>query len=184
MRGYLPACDPLDSLVMIASELAANAVTHTRSGTAGGRFIVDVTWCPEAARVAVGDQGSDEVPEIAASAEEEAAYAENGRGLLVVEALSSSWGMAGDAEARWLWADVDWRLSGAAVLVVPSANSDAELGLARLSCAYPGTLTWYDELSREWCALLPQPQGVGDALHAPTPTALSHMLATRYLAVS
>src|SRR5258707_3448093 len=62
MEGFLPACAPLDDLVMIASELATNAVTHTRSGEPGGQFSADVTWSAESARIAVGDQGSDEGP--------------------------------------------------------------------------------------------------------------------------
>src|SRR5260370_12069123 len=85
MEGILPACGPLDDLLVIASELAANAVTHTRSGDPGGRFTVDVTWTPDFARVVAGDQGSDEVPGSDASPpEEENAYAESGRGLWLV----------------------------------------------------------------------------------------------------
>src|SRR5258708_30132494 len=103
IESFLPACGPLDDLVMIASELATNAVTHTRSGEAGGRFTVDVTWSPDSARVVVGDLGSDEVPDSAENPDEkEIAYAESGRGLFLVHALSAAWGMAGDPDARSL----------------------------------------------------------------------------------
>ena len=63
MKGFLPACNALEDLVSVASELAGNAVTHTRSGQADGRFTVDVTWSPDSARVVVEDQGSDEIPD-------------------------------------------------------------------------------------------------------------------------
>jgi anti-sigma regulatory factor (Ser/Thr protein kinase) len=88
MEGFLPACDALDDLLLIAAELAANAVTHTRSGQPAGQFTVDVTWSPDCARVVVGDQGSDEVPDSPGPGQP--AYAETGRGLLLVHSLSAA----------------------------------------------------------------------------------------------
>ena len=55
--NLLPECDGLDDFLLLASELCSNAVVHTRSGQAGGRFSVDVEWTPTLARVVVGDQG-------------------------------------------------------------------------------------------------------------------------------
>src|SRR5882724_3475105 len=83
VAGLLPACDALDDLLIFASELATNAVTHTRSGQPGGRFTVEVTWSPQSARVVVGDQGSHEVPVSAAGNGNRAADLESGRGLLL-----------------------------------------------------------------------------------------------------
>jgi serine/threonine-protein kinase RsbW len=184
MEGFLPACDALDDLVIIASELATNALTHTRSGQASGRFTVDVTWSPDSARVVLGDQGSDEVPNSPENlGEKEIMLAESGRGLLLVHALSTAWGMAGNADARWLWADVPWLSRGGPLLAAASGNRDVDLELAELSRAYPATLAWFDEQASEWSAALPRPEGAGDTLRAPSPTALSHMLATRYLAI-
>ena len=102
MARLLPACDPLDDLLVLASELASNAVTHTRSGHLDGWFTVEVTWTPATARVVVGDQGSYENPASKVRSAAEAADLETGRGLLLVSALSAAWGIAGDAEARWL----------------------------------------------------------------------------------
>jgi hypothetical protein len=76
IEGLLPACDAREDLVTIASELGTNAVTHTRSGQAEGRFTVDVTWSPERTRVVAGDQGSDEVP--GSPGQDQAACAETG----------------------------------------------------------------------------------------------------------
>jgi serine/threonine-protein kinase RsbW len=184
IEGFLPACAPLDDLVVIASELATNAVEHTRSGDPGGRFTVDVTWSPDSARVVVGDQGSDEVPESAASLEEEFACAESGRGLWLVGQLSAAWGSAGDSEARWLWADLHWLSRGGPLPTMACGNRAAEFELTELSRAYPGTLAWYDERSHDWCAALPRSQATEDILCAPSFTALGRMLAARYLATT
>ncbi len=176
----LPACDPLDDLLIFASELASNAVTHTRSGQHGGRFTIEVTWSPQAARVVVGDQGSDETPATVAKPDDQAAYLENGRGLLLIDAMSAAWGMAGDAGARWLWADVDWRSQGGPSPATISGNNPAEMQFDALRCAYPGITAWYRERPGEWCATLPTARDADDTLSAPSPTALSHLLAARY----
>jgi len=67
VADLLPACGPLDDLLLFASELATNATEHTRSGEPGGQFTVEVTWTPRKARVIVGDQDSDEIPASAAT---------------------------------------------------------------------------------------------------------------------
>jgi serine/threonine-protein kinase RsbW len=180
MKGFLPACDAQEDLVSIASELASNAVTHTRSGQAEGRFTVDVAWSLECARVVVGDQGSEEIPADPANPTFDA---ESGRGLFLVHALSAAWGLAGNADARWLWADVPWQSRGGPPLATADGNRDAGLELAKLSRAYPGTLARFDEQTGEWTATPPQPDSAGDTVRAPSPTALRHILATRHLTV-
>lgn len=184
IEGFLPACDAREDLVTIASELSTNAVTHTRSGHPEGRFTVDVTWSPDCARVVAGDQGSDEVPGNPGNpGQDQVACAETGRGLLIVSALSSRWGLAGDASARWIWADVPWSSQGGPLMATASGNRDPELALAELGRAYPGTIARFDDQSGEWTATLPQPNGADGTLRAPSPTALTAMLAARYLAV-
>lgn len=81
-----PACN---STVIVASELATNAICHTKSGS--GIFMVDIRVI-DAHRVAmfVTDQGSPEVPRAIAADSD----AEFGRGLMLVEALSEEWGSA------------------------------------------------------------------------------------------
>jgi hypothetical protein len=178
----LPACSPLDDLLLLASELAANAVTHTRSGQPGGRFTVEVTWSPQSARVVVGDQGSDEIPVSAASPVDQVACLESGRGLLLVDALSAAWGTAGDADARWLWADVEWRSRGGPLPMTSNGSNSIEMQFAELRSMYPGTSAWYSERSRQWHAALPEARDAGDTISAPSPTALTRMLAARYAA--
>jgi len=178
VAGLLPACEPLDELLIFASELATNAVTHTRSGGPSGWFQVEVIWSPKAARVVVGDQGSDEVPTNRASSEADAADIETGRGLLLIDAMSANWGTAGDATARWLWADAAWRSRGGPPPIASGDNPVAQQ-FAALSQAYPGATAWYDSQSDQWCASLPA-AGASSGLYAPSPTALFHLLATRY----
>jgi anti-sigma regulatory factor (Ser/Thr protein kinase) len=176
VAALLPACAPLDDLLLFASELAANTVTHTRSREPGGRFTIEVTWTPQAARVVVGDQGSDETP---ASPDDRDAYLENGRGLLLIEMMAAAWGMAGDADARWLWADVHWRSRGGLLPTTPIAGEDAGTQLTALRSAYPGASAWYSEQSGHWHATLPGPRDASDTLIAPSPAALTRMLAAR-----
>jgi anti-sigma regulatory factor (Ser/Thr protein kinase) len=179
LAELLPACAPLDDLLLFTSELATNTTAHTRSGDPGGRFTVEVTWTPQVARVVVGDQGSDEVPASAASPDDQDAYLENGRGLLLIEAMAAAWGTAGDAGARWLWADVHWRSRGGPLPTTPIGSDDAGTRLLALRSAYPGTLAWYSEQSGQWHATPPEARDAGDTLSAPSPAALTHMLAAR-----
>jgi hypothetical protein len=179
IAGLLPPCAPLDDLLLLAGELASNAVTHTLSGQPGGQFTVEVTWSPQFARVVVGDQGSDEVPATVERPGSQVDYMESGRGLLLVNALSAVWGTAGDADARWLWADVEWRSRGGAPLTAFAGGNSAEMQFAALRSEYPGTSAWYSERSADWRATLPRAGDAHDAISAPSPLALTRMLAAR-----
>jgi serine/threonine-protein kinase RsbW len=182
ISGLLPASPPLDDLLLLADELAANAVTHTRSGQPGGQFTVEVIWSPQSARVVVGDQGSDEVPVPVASLGDQVPNLESGRGLFLVEALSAAWGIAGDADARWLWADVHLRSQGGPSPGPLSGTNSAEGQYAVLLDSFPETSAWYSERSRQWHATLPEPRDASDTISAPSPIALTHMLTARCVA--
>jgi len=59
-RAILPSCPIADDVIVIASELAANACLHSRSGLPGGCFTLDVRDHPgDHVYVGVTDQGSD-----------------------------------------------------------------------------------------------------------------------------
>ena len=79
IEDLLPQCDPLADIVLLASELCTNAIVHTGSGQAGGRFTVDVEWAPQAARVVIGDQGSPTAPAITAKTQDATWADEHGR---------------------------------------------------------------------------------------------------------
>ena len=55
ITAYLGSCPAAADLVLIADELAANAIVHSRSR--GGSFIVRCQLSPEAARIEVEDLG-------------------------------------------------------------------------------------------------------------------------------
>jgi serine/threonine-protein kinase RsbW len=94
-------CPMAYDAVIVGSELATNAITHSDSRKPGGQFIVlaeayegDYLW------IEVEDQGGPWI--------ERDPTDEHGRGLLVVAALSSDWGIEGDSLARVVWARFDW----------------------------------------------------------------------------
>lgn len=105
----LAASPELTTATLLTSELATNAITHSASGRATGKFEVCVRLAPGWARVEVRDLGNvDEAPE----PQQRDPYdtAEHGRGLDLVEALSSKWGteLRGDGMGRKVWFELVW----------------------------------------------------------------------------
>jgi hypothetical protein len=107
LAELLPPCAARDDVAAVATELASNAIRHTRSGC-GGWFGLEVTWHPRAVRVAVADCGGPSEPRVL-----DDPAAEHGRGLLIVRGLSVRIGMTGDPQGRLVWADVAWLDQGA-----------------------------------------------------------------------
>jgi anti-sigma regulatory factor (Ser/Thr protein kinase) len=92
--------DTRDTALLVVSELVTNAVVHT-----GGHLVSCQLHCTEGwLRVTVQDQGSTETgPRVCHGLEEE-----RGRGLLLVEAVSTAWGTY-DCErgtGRVVWAEL------------------------------------------------------------------------------
>jgi anti-sigma regulatory factor (Ser/Thr protein kinase) len=90
-----------EDAVLICSELASNAVLHSDSSKPGGRFTVR-------AEVHEGDYLWIEVEDQGGSWDGRASTEEGGRGLDIVAALASEWGVEGDSLARVVWARLDW----------------------------------------------------------------------------
>ncbi|MBA8950384.1 ATP-binding protein [Actinomadura namibiensis] len=91
--------DLLGDLVLCVDELVANACEHTASGR-GGRVSMLVEGTDGALRVTVvDDSGSATKPCVRTEV-----CGEDGRGLRLVEALSSGWGVAeaGGGTAVWV----------------------------------------------------------------------------------
>jgi serine/threonine-protein kinase RsbW len=84
-----------DALLCL-SELATNAVTHSRSREPGGSFTVRTQLDGHCLRVEVGDHGGPWHSTTPASTDDE-----NGRGLLVVSQLASRWGCEGHSRTGW-----------------------------------------------------------------------------------
>lgn len=164
VRGLLPESGHRGDVVLAASELAANAVRHTRSGAEGGRFTVEVCGAPGWTRVVVGDQGSpDSAPHVVEQ-----------HGLFVVRGLSLVWGTAGDEEARYVWADVV-RPGDAAAVPAGGGCGEAEIE-ERLVRAFSGLRAWWGPQTRKWWAVPGGPGAAGASLDAPSPYALARML--------
>lgn len=115
LASLLPDCPARDDVASVATELGSNAVRHTASGR-GGCFAVEIAWHQSVVRVSVTDGGSSSVPRLV-----DDPSGEHGRGLLVVQALSTRTGVCGDHCSRLIWADVPW---DGAVAANPASAQD------------------------------------------------------------
>lgn len=105
----LTASPELTTATLLTSELATNAIRHSASGLATGKFEVSVYTAPGWARIEVRDLGNtNEAPQ----PQHRNPYdtAEHGRGLDLVEALSSKWGSEPreDGMGREVWFELAW----------------------------------------------------------------------------
>ncbi|NRQ32159.1 ATP-binding protein [Nonomuraea sp. NN258] len=90
-----------DDCVLLTSELATNAILHSRSGS-GGSFTVAVRSSDTLVRVAVVDGGSDGPPCVCRTGSD-AGQATSGRGLPLIEALSHRWGFTRENGSTAVW---------------------------------------------------------------------------------
>jgi anti-sigma regulatory factor (Ser/Thr protein kinase) len=97
----LEDCPLAEDAVLICSELASNAILHSGSSKPGGRFTVR-------AEAHEGDYLWIEVEDEGGPWGEQVVTEECGRGLQIVSALATSWGVEGDMLARVVWARLDW----------------------------------------------------------------------------
>jgi serine/threonine-protein kinase RsbW len=102
---HCPA-ETVQDILVCATELAANAVLHSRSGLPGGHFSVEVACAGQSACVTVEDSGGPW-----AEPGNGGVDAECGRGLSVVAALSTDMGISGDAVGRMAWFCCRWGTS-------------------------------------------------------------------------
>lgn len=110
LRRYLADCRcpgaAVDDILVCASELATNAVLHSRSGQPGGRFSVEVALRGgQSAYVAIRDSGGPWAERDNPVRDEDA---ECGRGLNVVAGLAAEMGIAGDVSGRTAWFLSQW----------------------------------------------------------------------------
>lgn len=98
----LAGCPLAGDVILLASELAANAIIHSASGQPGGTFTVRLTHRHgDHVRAEVTDQGSGWDGGLAARA---------GRphGLYLLQALSNRCGVHGGTPARTVWFRIDY----------------------------------------------------------------------------
>ncbi|MFJ8588871.1 SpoIIE family protein phosphatase [Streptomyces sp. NPDC093595] len=89
--------EEVDMALLVVSELVTNAIAHTR-----GEVRLDLTLAGDRLRVAVND-ASPRAPVKSASVDWEAT---GGRGLLLVEALSTSWGSVPLSGGKQVWSEL------------------------------------------------------------------------------
>ncbi|QZY20314.1 SpoIIE family protein phosphatase [Streptomyces decoyicus] len=92
--------EELDVALLVVSELVTNAIAHTQ-----GEVRLDLTLAADRLRIAVND-ASPRAPVKPASVDWEAT---GGRGLLLVEAMSASWGSVPLSGGKQVWSEVALR---------------------------------------------------------------------------
>ena len=92
--------ESIDDVVLVASELVGNAVVHTAAQSVDD---LTISWeiGPEAVVVRVAD-ASDTVPRVRSSDENHT----GGRGLAIVAAIASDWGVLRSPAGKQVWARV------------------------------------------------------------------------------
>jgi serine/threonine-protein kinase RsbW len=180
LEDLLPDCAAREDVLLLASELCANAIVHSRSGEAGGQFSVDVDWAPTLARVVIGDQGSAQAPAMAVRTSEAAQLGESGRGLLLVNDVADDWGTASCPNRRWVWADIQWQARGGLPLAAPGGLDAAIATNAVIRNVFPGSSMWWGHLTKSWWAAVPAPTNLHGLLSAPTPDSLARALVRAY----
>jgi serine/threonine-protein kinase RsbW len=104
MRTLLEGCPRADDIVLCVSELATNAVLHSRSRLHDGSFTVRGKASPgDYCLIEVGDDGGPWKPTVSEPG--------RGHGLAIVQALSDDWGIDGDHGGRKVWARFHWSQS-------------------------------------------------------------------------
>jgi serine/threonine-protein kinase RsbW len=104
LASVLGGCPVADDLILVASELASNAVLHSLSGNPGGQFIVRAIVDPgDCVRIEVVDLGG----EWAERHDDERGH---GRGLEIVAKLAGggNWGIQSGPASRTVWARLAW----------------------------------------------------------------------------
>jgi anti-sigma regulatory factor (Ser/Thr protein kinase) len=91
----------LDEVMLGVSELATNAIKHTPSGD-GGEITISLVAVGSVIRAEVTNEGSKMPSRPRVRADNDA---EDGRGILIVEALAEAWGVTEQAGTTTVWAE-------------------------------------------------------------------------------
>ncbi|MGI5454502.1 ATP-binding protein [Streptomyces sp. CA-249302] len=109
--GVPPGSDACDAVAAIVAELAANAVTHGR--VPGRDFELRLSLVTGSVRIEVTDTRAEERPPAPGAVHPPLPLDENGRGLVLVDALADRWEvLEREAPGKIVLAEVDlpgWR---------------------------------------------------------------------------
>ncbi|MGW7363709.1 ATP-binding protein [Streptomyces sp. NPDC054841] len=92
--------DLSDAAALIVAELATNAVSHAR--VPGRDFQLRLVLAPTTLRIEVSDARGDRTPTLSPPAPD----SETGRGLLLVNALATTWGTSDRVVGKTVWAEL------------------------------------------------------------------------------
>ena len=104
VRSVLTDSPRLDDVELVTSELVTNAIRHTPSGDNGSTVSLRILAAPGWVRIEVSDFGSACWSEPSIPGE----YDENGRGLIIVNALADRSGHEATARGQISWAEISW----------------------------------------------------------------------------
>lgn len=93
VEDALAGASSLDDVVLAASEFAANVIRHAQT-----RFTVRLISADDRVRVEVSD-GSSIVPAVED-------LSESHRGLRMIDAISTQWGVEATEEGKTIWAEI------------------------------------------------------------------------------
>lgn len=98
-------CEELvDDAMLCVSELASNAILHTRLP-----FDVEVVQCEQGVRIEVTDRRPQELPAVVPAtglASDITSQGTTGRGLQIVASLADRWGVVADADHKTVWVEL------------------------------------------------------------------------------
>lgn len=104
---------------LLGTELATNAIRHSRSGEEGQSFVLRVTRRLKGLTLVCRDNGKPaasfagaEGPLSAEPLVEDQLTAENGRGLALVDSFATAWGDNGHPSIRKVWFHLAYDLTG------------------------------------------------------------------------
>ncbi|MFJ3927401.1 SpoIIE family protein phosphatase [Streptomyces sp. NPDC090022] len=95
--------EEVDAALLVVSELVTNAIAHTQ-----GEVGMDLTLSADRLRIAVND-ASPRSPVKPVSVSWEST---GGRGLLIVEAMTTAWGSVPLSGGKQVWAEIPWHRPG------------------------------------------------------------------------
>ena len=99
LAQVLGDCPTTTDAVACLSEIVTNSVLYSNSRRPRGRFIVRASLRPAGLRVEVEDEGGPWKPRHGHSDQ-------RGRGLAIVDALSTDWSVSGDGTSRTVWFEI------------------------------------------------------------------------------
>lgn len=101
LRSY--SADVIDRVELCTSEAVTNAIVHSDSRLDGGLVTLVIIELTDRVRIEVIDDGSStSAPQLG----DDNIFADNGRGLFLIEAMCSEWGWFADSAGRTAWFEV------------------------------------------------------------------------------